>query len=333
VDHHNDDDKQSREQQHPNHPPFAKRRFRCYFYTIDLQGRLFLEETMPKNVATCIKDINFLNFFFHRLRPLSPDEQIMLEKAGIPIEDYPFVSPCRARGDYNNSSNSGNATTMMEYNLVRPAATPFVFHSILQRQQPLEQKENNNLVLVYAGDKKQPFDWTRLAISSLTGKLYHPIHATTNTSKEPDKQSSSSLSGTRRSKQESTVLTVDYNDEDENSSRSPSDENKQQQQQQPRQEAYALIRSNVAVFLSDSIVVLDDTTPRDCITNGNDDDGDENKSGMAIVLQKNHHQQHDGGGKTIIEQQHSSVMYHPIPWLPLEAEPGPWAMPHNEMND
>lgn len=31
-------------------------RIRRYFYNIDLQGRLFLEETSPKNIATSIKD-------------------------------------------------------------------------------------------------------------------------------------------------------------------------------------------------------------------------------------------------------------------------------------
>jgi hypothetical protein len=31
-------------------------KIRRYFYNIDLQGRLFLEETAPKNIATSIKD-------------------------------------------------------------------------------------------------------------------------------------------------------------------------------------------------------------------------------------------------------------------------------------
>jgi hypothetical protein len=34
----------------------AGERIRRYFYNIDLQGRLFLEETSPKNIATSIKD-------------------------------------------------------------------------------------------------------------------------------------------------------------------------------------------------------------------------------------------------------------------------------------
>lgn len=31
-------------------------KIRRYFYNIDMQGRLFLEETSPKNIATSIKD-------------------------------------------------------------------------------------------------------------------------------------------------------------------------------------------------------------------------------------------------------------------------------------
>ena len=44
------------------------KRNRHYFYTIDLQGRLFLEESRIKNIATSLKDFRFLNFFFKQLR-------------------------------------------------------------------------------------------------------------------------------------------------------------------------------------------------------------------------------------------------------------------------
>ena len=41
---------------------------RMYFYVIDTRGRLYLEETQPKNIATCMKDGKFLDFFFKNLR-------------------------------------------------------------------------------------------------------------------------------------------------------------------------------------------------------------------------------------------------------------------------
>ena len=41
---------------------------REYFYQIDHKGMLFLEETEPKNYTSCLKDAQFLDFFFKNLR-------------------------------------------------------------------------------------------------------------------------------------------------------------------------------------------------------------------------------------------------------------------------
>jgi Domain of unknown function (DUF4505) len=304
VDHHSENIEQLSNQQ--------PQRYRCYFYTVDLQGRLFLEETMPKNVATCIKDVKFLNVFFRRLRRLRPHEATLLQTAsGIPVEDYPFVSPCRARSDDGSSRGGNGGSTTMEFNLVRPAATPFVFHSLLQLEDDDDDDNNDNsedrrYVLVYGGDKRQPLEWTRLAISSITGKLYHPIDDT-----KPDNKQSSS------------------------GSRTLEPENMPAEQQQE----YALIRSSVAVALSDRIVALDNNNNNNNNTTtriGEDVDNDENASGMAILLQSRRQEHDDGnlldGGDDNVAEQHCSIL-HPIPWLPREAEPGPWALLYCEMND
>merc|ERR1719199_2311292 len=42
----------------------AREKQKCYFYSVDLRGRLFLEDVLPKNIATSIKDENLLNFIF-----------------------------------------------------------------------------------------------------------------------------------------------------------------------------------------------------------------------------------------------------------------------------
>jgi hypothetical protein len=42
---------------------------REWFYFIDHKGMLFNEETHPKNYTSCLKDTNFLNFFFKNIRP------------------------------------------------------------------------------------------------------------------------------------------------------------------------------------------------------------------------------------------------------------------------
>ncbi len=48
------------------------------------QGRLFLEDMMPKNVATSLKSPKFLRFFFRQLR---------INDTGVHV-DYGYVSPC-----------------------------------------------------------------------------------------------------------------------------------------------------------------------------------------------------------------------------------------------
>jgi hypothetical protein len=118
---------------------------RRYFYNIDLQGRLFLEETSPKNIATSIKDERFLDFFFSRIRRANQNEVEFLRENGA-SDDYPFVSRCGA-----------------ETNFIRPAATPIVFHSLV------------NDTLFYGGSLEVPFESDRLAISKQSGKFYYRI--------------------------------------------------------------------------------------------------------------------------------------------------------------
>jgi hypothetical protein len=105
------------------------------------------EETVPKNIASSIKDEKFLDFFFSRIRWAKPEETDVLMESGF-SDHYPFVSLCGR-----------------EVNYIRPACTPIVYHSIL----------NNDNDLVYGGSLTHPFDNSRLAISKKTGKLYHEL--------------------------------------------------------------------------------------------------------------------------------------------------------------
>jgi hypothetical protein len=124
---------------------FANGKPRRYFYNIDLQGRLFLEETSPKNVVTSIKDEKFLDFFFSRIRSANAKESEFL-KENDASDDYPFVSKCG-----------------VETNFIRPAATPIVFHSLVHD------------TLFYGGSLGVPFESDRLAISTNSGKFYYRI--------------------------------------------------------------------------------------------------------------------------------------------------------------
>ena len=133
---------------------------RCYFYNVDLQGRLFLEETFPKNIATSIKDERFLNFFFRRVQPVEGKLQTdVMEPRDIPIADYPFVSPCGK-----------------ELNFIRPAASPFVFHGLVNSVDDNPQEQHGTQHLVYGGSLHQAFSWDRLAISRDTGRICHARH-------------------------------------------------------------------------------------------------------------------------------------------------------------
>ncbi|XP_008569971.1 PREDICTED: UPF0598 protein C8orf82 homolog [Galeopterus variegatus] len=60
-------------------------RTREYFYYVDHQGQLFLDDSKTKNFITCFKDPQFLVAFFSRLRP---------NRSGRYEAAFPFVSPC-----------------------------------------------------------------------------------------------------------------------------------------------------------------------------------------------------------------------------------------------
>ena len=76
---------------------------REYFYHINHQGQLFLDDTKNKNFVTCFKDRDFLDFFYSRLRAIRPDEGR--------YDEYRWVSPC------------GPETNLIRVDLV-PIGTP-----------------------------------------------------------------------------------------------------------------------------------------------------------------------------------------------------------------
>ena len=66
---------------------------REWFYTIDHKGMLFLEETEPKNYTSCLKDDNFLNFFFKNLKPNDVDQELSQE-------GFAYISKCWGEINY-----------------------------------------------------------------------------------------------------------------------------------------------------------------------------------------------------------------------------------------
>ncbi|KAI1888804.1 hypothetical protein AGOR_G00172510 [Albula goreensis] len=117
-------------------------RIREYFYYIDHQGQLFLDDTKVKNFITCFKDKQFLVFFFSRLR---------VNTTGRYQEDFPFLSLCGR-----------------ERNFLRCDDRPLVFTHLLPGQPEL-------LSFCGGGDKlSTPFRPESLFMHPSSGRVYHP---------------------------------------------------------------------------------------------------------------------------------------------------------------
>lgn len=194
-----------------------------------------MEETIRKNITSCIKDMRFLNLFFRRLQRVDDEQRAWMEANGISSQEYPFVSPCGRK----------------EWNMVRPAAVPIVFHSLTNESNSCRQQ------LLFGGNMAEPFDEENgIAISRVNGRLYHKF----------------------------TAYPLERCDKTR----------KKHPDGLPKQE-FGLIRSSVAVALSNRMVPID----------GHDLSAE--NSGVAFETQSN---------KEV-----------PIPWLPQSAEPGPWGLP------
>lgn len=113
---------------------------RHYFYFLDTRGQLFLEETMPRNIATCMKDTKFLDFTFKNLK-LNDTEY---------HPDIPLISMCGK-----------------EINFISPA----------DRFSVIGYKDFNQkrCTLIYGGTLEQEFVPSFLAYNPNTGRIYHRI--------------------------------------------------------------------------------------------------------------------------------------------------------------
>lgn len=129
-----------------------KKEPRWYSYQLDEHGHLFLDGVKHRNMATCLKDKKFLNFFFRRLRPtqtLNSEERSFLADRGVALERFPYASVCAG-----------------EINLLKIAATGFVFNS-------LEEGTDGKQQLVYGATLKFPFSPNEVYMCE-KGRLYHP---------------------------------------------------------------------------------------------------------------------------------------------------------------
>ena len=66
--------------------PGQRKNEREYFYKINHQGQMFMDDTKVKNFITCFKDPVFLKFFYSRIRPVRERE--------ARYDEFRWVSPC-----------------------------------------------------------------------------------------------------------------------------------------------------------------------------------------------------------------------------------------------
>ncbi|NWW67769.1 CH082 protein, partial [Ifrita kowaldi] len=117
---------------------------REYFYYLDHQGQLFLDDTKVKNFITCFKDVGFLSFFFKHLER---------NRSGRYEAQFPFLSRCGR-----------------ERNFLRCDDLPVVFTQLLPGS-------HGNPLLSYCGGGSQlvvPFQPGMLTVFPENGRLYHP---------------------------------------------------------------------------------------------------------------------------------------------------------------
>ncbi|GBM73212.1 UPF0598 protein C8orf82 [Araneus ventricosus] len=119
---------------------------REYFYFIDHQGMLFLDDSKMKNFTSCFKEKKFLQFFFRRLN---------FNNTGKYEKEFPFLSPCGK-----------------ENNFVRCDDLPIVFTHILETE---NSNDADYLSYGYTGDLlKVKFEPEKLCMLPESGRVYHP---------------------------------------------------------------------------------------------------------------------------------------------------------------
>ncbi|XP_063838877.1 UPF0598 protein CG30010 [Ostrinia nubilalis] len=120
-------------------------KIREYFYFIDHQGMLFLDDARMKNFTSCFKEKKFLEFFFKRIR---------INKTGRYENEFPYISLCGR-----------------ERNFIRCDDVPIVFTHIITK----EPNGKDFFTYGYAGELlMSPFMPDKIYMLPNTGRVYHP---------------------------------------------------------------------------------------------------------------------------------------------------------------
>ncbi|XP_015592399.1 UPF0598 protein CG30010 [Cephus cinctus] len=128
---------------------FTEHRVREYFYYIDHQGMLFLDDARMKNFTSCFKEKKFLAFFFQRLKK---------NDTGRYSEEFPYLSICGK-----------------EHNFIRCDDVPIVFTRVLEKQSPNTGEIYYQFGYAHAEELLSvPFEPDKIYMNINTGRIYHP---------------------------------------------------------------------------------------------------------------------------------------------------------------
>ncbi|KAF7274500.1 hypothetical protein GWI33_012844 [Rhynchophorus ferrugineus] len=119
-------------------------KIREYFYYIDHQGMLFLDDARMKNFTSCFKEKKFLRFFFNQIRINSSDR----------YPEFPYISLCGR-----------------ERNFVRCDDCPIVFTHVLKHDDEFYLAHNHADVFL-----KIKFEPEKIFMLPETGRVYHPAY-------------------------------------------------------------------------------------------------------------------------------------------------------------
>ena len=138
---------------------------RHYFYKMDTRGRLFLADTKRMNMATSLKDLTFLDFFFKRMK--RNDTEVHSE--------YPYVSVCGR--ELNFISPPDKYCSLVFYDFIDSTAEdefPSVHGGHGDGGEMLDEIGRRD-TLIFGANNRQNFDVAKLAIHLSSGRLYHKI--------------------------------------------------------------------------------------------------------------------------------------------------------------
>lgn len=177
--------------------------FRVYRYVVDVHGQLFLHDTVPKNLTSCFKNTDFLDFFFKRIRPnpasltsassyaasgiISRHDVLAPPSYSSLPADWSDNAPYNGNIDPNEHQSSREelyeaacklgdsegyewiSPCGPELNLIRTQDTPIVYREL-----------SDDGRLRWAGTLTEPFRPDELMVDPENGYVYHPCPQPTN---------------------------------------------------------------------------------------------------------------------------------------------------------